>query len=97
LLHTKLTNDPEDLRQIIYVEPFGWDDANGDGIVDASEIGTSLGRDTIVKWKTHGYTLDSVPSGGLKGYVLRFSTEMIPDSKQGAVGSFGFEIDATEL
>lgn len=90
-------NDPEELRQIIFVEPFSWDDANGDGIAQPEEMGSSLGRNTIVKWKTHGYNLDSISSGGLRGYVLRFSTESIPDSKQGATATFSFEIDATEM
>ena len=55
-------NDPADLRSIIFVEPFEWNDANGDGIVDTGEEGTSLGRKTIVKWKTEGYNLGTLKS-----------------------------------
>ncbi|MBT6401616.1 hypothetical protein HN803_01820 [candidate division WWE3 bacterium] len=89
--------DPEELRQIIFVEPFVWLDANGDGVSEEGELGQSFGKKTIVKWKTEGYILGDIASGGLTSYVLRFSAETIPDSKQGAAGVFSFEIDASEI
>lgn len=90
-------NDPDDLRQIIYVEPFLWDDVNSDGIVDGGELGASLGRKTIVKWKTVGYELGILSSGEVKSLVLRFSTDSVAASKQGKSAIIDFEFDAEEV
>jgi hypothetical protein len=90
-------NDPDDLRQIIFVEPINWGDQNHDGIVDDGELGSSFGRKTIVKWKTEGYDLSSVAPGGTKGMILRFSTDSVPDSKQGKSAVFDFEFDSLGL
>jgi hypothetical protein len=90
-------NDPDDLRQIIYVEPIQWIDSNGDGLADSSELGINYGRKTIVKWKTEGYILDRILSGSVKAYVLRLSTDSIPDSKQGKSLTFDFVFDAVEI
>jgi len=87
-------NDTEDLRQIIFVEPFNWGDANNDGLVDESELGSSFGRKTIIKWKTEGYDLSSVAPGSVKGMILRFSTDTVSDTKQGANAIFDFEFDS---
>lgn len=90
-------NDPSDLRQDIYVEPFEWDDANADGILDSGELGSSLGRKTIVKWKTEGFDLGQLDGGTGLGLVLRFSTDALSDSKQGAVAVFDFVFDSVGL
>lgn len=87
-------NDPDDLRQIIYIEPINWGDQNHDGVVDEGELGSSFGVKTIVKWKTEGYDLSSVAPGGTKGLVLRFSTQSVPDSKQGKNAIIDFVFDS---
>jgi hypothetical protein len=90
-------NDPEDLRQEISVEPFEWNDTNSDGILDEGELGTSLGVKTIVKWKTEGFDLGSLDSGSTKELVLRFSTENLSETKQGATGVFDFIFESIEI
>jgi hypothetical protein len=92
-------NDPDDLRQIIYVEPFSWDDVDGDGIVDDDELAsaTSYGRKTIVKWKTEGFDLGNLASGEVKGFILRLSTDSVSDSKQGSSATYDFEFDSVGL
>jgi hypothetical protein len=87
-------NDPAELRQLIYVEPFEWNDENLDGVVDEGEIGTSYGRKTIVKWKTEGYNLGTLTKGSVKGLILRFSTDSVSPAKQGTSGMFDFEFNA---
>jgi len=87
-------NDPDELRQIIYVEPINWGDANNDGVVEESELGSSFGKKTIIKWKTEGYDLSSVAPGAVKGIVLRFSTDNVSDTKQGKSAIFDFEFDS---
>lgn len=90
-------NDPEDLRQDIYVEPLDWNDANGDGEVEESELGTSYGRKTIVKWKTEGFDMGTITTGEIKGIVLRFSTDSVSDTKQGATAVFDFIFNSVGL
>ena len=88
-------NDPEDLRQIIFVEPWPWDDADNDGVVGDGELAAiSLGRKTIIKWKTEGFDLGTLNAGEVKGLVLRFSTDTVSDTKQGASAIFDFEFDS---
>lgn len=90
-------NDPDDLRNIIYVEPFNWNDANNDGIAEANEIGSSFGRKTIVKWKTEGFDLSSLAPGSVKGLILRFSTDAVSDTKQGKSAIYDFIFDSISL
>ncbi len=87
-------NDPDDLRQILYVEPINWGDPNNNGIVEDGELGSTFGRKTLVKWKTEGYDLSSVAPGSTKGMILRFSSDAIPDTKQGKTAVFDFIFDS---
>jgi hypothetical protein len=89
-------NDPDDLRQYIFTELFPWLDTNTNGIVDTDELGESLGRKTVIKWKTEGFDLGSFTPGEIKGFVLRFSTDTISDTKQGKTGVFDFVFDSIE-
>ena len=91
-------NDPQDLRQEVMVEFFPWDDINNDGTDTPDEIGTSLGKKTIVKWKTEGIDLGTMSTGEVKGFYIEFSTLDLPDSYQGAsmVFDFGFDSIAME-
>ncbi|NMB70217.1 hypothetical protein GYA27_03395 [candidate division WWE3 bacterium] len=87
-------NDPDELRSIIYVEPIIWNDIDTNGIVDSGEEGESLGRKTIVKWKTEGYQIGEVASGAVKSLILRFSTDAVSDTKQGKSAIFDFSFDS---
>ena len=85
--------DPDDLRSIIFVEPFNWNDDN-DGVFEEGELGTSYGKKTLIKWKTEGYALGQVGAGSLKSLVLKFSTDTVSETKQGKSGSYDFEFEA---
>lgn len=91
------SNDPDELRQIIYVEPFVWNDSNGNGLLEEGEMGDSLGKKTIVKWKTEGYILGEVQGGSVYSMLLRFSTGTVSDTKQGKSGIFDFEFNSLGL
>ena len=88
-------NDPAELRQIIYVETFLWEDTNEDGVVDEGELGASYGRKTVIKWKTEGFNLGSIETGTTKGILLRFTTDAVSPTKQGTTAIFDFEFNAT--
>lgn len=90
-------NDPDELRSVIYVEPFAWSDTNSNGLLDTGELGISFGRKTIIKWKTESYDFGRMESGEIKGIVLRFSADTISDTKQGKNGSFDFEFSSASL
>ncbi len=90
-------NDPDDLRQYIFAEIFPWDDANNDGLATTDEIGTSVGKKTIIKWKTEGFSLGDFDPGEILGFIVRFSTETLSDTKQGKQAIYDFEFDSIEL
>jgi hypothetical protein len=84
-------NDPASLREYIFAELFPWDDQNSDGVVDSTEIGTSLGKKSIVKWKTEGFVLGDLVPGSTKGLLVRFTAGAIPDTKMGQQAKYTFE------
>lgn len=90
-------NDPADLRQVIFVEIFGWNDVDDDGILDEDELGGSFGKKTIVKWKTEGIPLGNLIAKDQMPLVIRFYTENLSETKQGAQGVFDFIFDAAEI
>jgi hypothetical protein len=83
--------DPASLRYSLFVELFPWNDINNNGVFDSGEEGVSLGKKSFVKWKTEGFDLGAFESNKTYGYVLRFTSDGITDSKQGANGVFDFE------
>ncbi len=87
-------NDPDELRQLIFVEPYVWADANNNGLAETEELSTSLGKKSIVKWKTEGFDLGTLTSGEVKGVLLKFSTDSVSSTKQGKSAMFDFEFDA---
>lgn len=90
-------NDPDDLRTYIYVEPLEWNDLNGNGNLDSGEEGLSYGTKSITKWKTEGFDMGEIDMGTIRGYILRFSTTSLSDTKQGKTGSYDFEINAIQI
>ncbi|MBI2414933.1 hypothetical protein HYV31_03830 [candidate division WWE3 bacterium] len=90
-------NDPADLRSSIYVEPIDWVDSDGNGNPDPTELGTNYGKKTIVKWKTEGFDFGSMTTGEVRGLVLRFSTQDLSTTKQGATATFDFELTGIAL
>lgn len=88
-------NDPQNIRQDLMVEVITWFDNNNDGRVDDLEVGSSLGKKTIVKWKTEGFDLGPFNADDTMGLILRFSADSIPDASQGSSAIFDFEFTAT--
>ena len=89
-------NDPEDLRSDILVEIIKWSDMNQNGAVDSGEEISVVGKKTIVKWKTEGFTLGDLFYGQTMGLILRFSAPSISESKQGASATFDFEFNSIQ-
>lgn len=89
-------NDPDDLRSDINVEIIKWYDTNQNGIVDEGEEGPVVGKKTIIKWKTEGFTLGDLYYGQVMELILRFSAPTISALKQGASAVFDFEFNSIQ-
>ena len=90
-------NDPKELRQEIEVEIFEWDDQNLNGELDDTELGISLGKKNIVKWKTEGIMIGEMEPADTKSLVLTFSTQGLSETKQGAQAIIDYVFDAIEI
>lgn len=89
--------DPKDLRSDILVEIFKWNDADKDGEIDTGEEGISLGKKTIIKWKTEGFSLGELDAGQTMPMILRFTAPTLADTQQGATGIFDFEFSSIQM
>jgi len=90
-------NDPGAVREVLYMEPFDWNDANGDGLVTDGEQGTSYGKKAFTSWKSTGFDFGRLASGQTKALIMRFSTGSITNSKMGQTGVFDFMFDGTGI
>ena len=90
-------NDPAELRSDINVEIFEWNDANVNGVLDPGEVGMSLGKKTILKWKTEGLGVGQINPGQVRALVLRSSTENLSSTKQGKSALFDFEFESAQM
>lgn len=88
-------NDPANIREYLYMEPYAWNDDNNNGIVDEGEQGVSYGRKVFTSWKSTGFDFGQIGVGETRGFIMRFSAaSSMPDSKQGATGVFDFTFDS---
>lgn len=90
-------NDPGAIREVLYMEPYDWNDADNDGVVDEGEQGISYGRKAFTAWKSTGYSFGQLAAGATKPLIMRFSAGNIVNSKMGAVGTFDFMFDSVGL
>ena len=89
--------DPKDLRSDILVEIIKWNDIDKDGVLDSGEEDLSVGKKTITKWKTEGFSLGELDAGQIMPLIMRFTAPTLTDSQQGATGIFDFEFNATQM
>ncbi|MFH1295517.1 MAG: hypothetical protein ABIH84_02990, partial [bacterium] len=81
-------NDPANIRELLYMEPYEWNDVNNNGEVDEGEQGLSYGQKVFTSWKSTGFNFGQLPAGEVKALIMRFSVGNIANSKMGAVGTF---------
>jgi len=91
------TNDPSTIREVLYMEPYDWTDADNDGVVDEGEQGVSYGRKAFTAWKTTGFNFGQVDAGTVKALIMRFSVGNVTNAKMGAVGIFDFMFDSVGI
>lgn len=96
-MNYETANDPATLREILYMEPYDWTDADADGVVDEGEQGNSYGKKAFTTWKTTGFSFGQLPAGTTKGLIMRFSAGNISNSKMGAVGTFDYMFDSVGI
>jgi hypothetical protein len=91
-------NDPSSLREVLYMEPVEWFDANNNGLVDGEgEQGVSYGKKVFTAWKSTGFNFGQLEAGATKALIMKFSAGTIASSKMGAVGTFDFMFDSVGL
>lgn len=90
-------NDPATIREVLYMEPFDWNDLDNDGVLDDGEQGTSYGKKAFTSWKSTGFNFGQLGAGAVKPLVMRFSAGNITNSKMGAVGIFDFMFDSVGI
>ncbi|MFA5776517.1 MAG: hypothetical protein WC988_03125 [Patescibacteria group bacterium] len=91
-------NDSATIREVLYMEPYDWNDANNNGLFDGeSEQGISYGRKAFTAWKSTGFDFGQLNGGATKALIMRFSVGNITNSKMGAVGTFDFMFDGVGI
>lgn len=91
-------NDPATIREVLYMEPFDWNDLDNDGVFDGeAEQGASYGKKAFTTWKSTGFNFGQLGTGAIKPLIMRFSAGNITNSKMGAVGIFDFMFDSVGL
>jgi len=96
-MNYETSNDPASIREILYMEPYDWNDADADGVVDEGEQGNSYGKKAFTSWKTTGFNFGQLEAGTTKGLIMRFSAGNISNSKMGAVGTFDYMFDSVGI
>jgi len=92
------TNDTASIRELLYMEPYDWNDDNNNGLFDGeSEQGISYGKKAFTAWKSTGFDFGQLVGGATKGLMMRFSVGSITNSKMGAVGTFDFMFDGVGI
>ena len=91
-------NDPGNIREFIYMEPFDWDDVNNNGMYDGeTELGSSHTKKAFTAWKSTGFNFGQLDPGTTRSLIMRFSTGSISSSSMGKSGVFDFMFDAVSI
>lgn len=89
-------NDPDTLRDDLFIEILAWNDANNNGTAEENEIGQSYGHDTILRFKNDTFSLGELGSASTKGYVLRFDGSGLSDANVGMAAVYDFVFTGVE-
>lgn len=89
-------NDPDTLRDDLFIEILAWNDTNNNGTVEESEIGESYGYDTILRFKNDTFNLGELGAESVKGYVLKFDGSGLSDVNIGKTAVYDFIFTAVE-
>lgn len=90
-------NDPNTLRDDIFVNVLAWDDVNNNGQAEASEVGQSYGYNTILRLKNDTFPSGSVGAGEVKGFVLRFDGTGVSEANFGQSAVYDFIFTGMEV
>lgn len=85
-------DDPNTLRDDIYVTIIEWNDSNSDGIVDTSELGATYGNDTILRLRNDTFALGSISAGETRGFVYRFDGSGLSEANASQSAIYDFTI-----
>jgi hypothetical protein len=88
-------NDPDVLRDDIYVNVLSWNDIDNDGVIDQGEEGTSFGYDTLLRWRNDTFQLGTINAGETKSYIFKFDGTGLTSTNVGMSAVYDFVITGT--
>ncbi len=89
-------NDPDTLRDDLYIEILAWNDANNNGTVEEGETGESYGHDTILRFKNDTFDLGELNGSSTRGYILKFDGSGLSEANIGKTAVYDFVFTGVE-
>ncbi len=90
-------DDPNTLRDDIYVSIIEWTDLDNDGVVDSGELGTNYGTDTILRLRNDTFDLGAISAGETRGFVYRFDGSGLSEANASQSAVYDFTINGNAL
>ncbi|MCB0514207.1 MAG: hypothetical protein KDC60_07260, partial [Bacteroidetes bacterium] len=83
--------DPDTLRDDIFVAIHRWEDNDNDGKFDDSELGVQLDYNSILRWRNDTFNLGKISSNSMKKFVLVFDGSGISSANLGKKAIYSFK------
>lgn len=88
-------NDPDVLRDDIFVKITEWNDQNNNGVVEQGEEGQILGYDTVLRLRNDTYNLGQIDPSQTRGYIFEFDGTGVSEANAGMSAVYDFLITGT--
>ena len=90
-------NDPNTLRDDIFVKVYAWQDANNNGTFETGEAGDQYGYDSILRMKNDTFNLGNLSAGTMKGLVMEFDGTGLSSANADQTAVYDFIISGEEI
>lgn len=87
--------DPNTIRDDLYVAIYEWNDVDNDGMYDDGEEGPLYKRDTILRLKNDTFNLGQIAGKTVKNIVLKFDGSGLSSANYSNQGIFDFVFTGT--
>lgn len=88
-------NDPDVLRDDIYVKIVEWNDSDNDGLVDTGEEGQTYGYDTILRLRNDTFGLGTINPSQQRGFVMKFDGTGVSEANANMNAIYDFVVTGT--
>lgn len=83
--------DPDSLRDDIFVALYKWDDKNRNNRFEDTELGEQLAYDSVLRWKNDHFELGNLKGKETKSFVLLFDGSGITQTNLNKRAEFSFK------